>query len=447
MSKTDLTKGSILKNLIYFSIPYLISCFLQTFYGLADLFITGQFNGAATISAVSIGSQVMHMITVIIVGFAMGTTVLISNASGAKDDKKIKNSIGNSIILFVVVALVMALTCIVGIDYILKLLSVPPEAIDGTRQYLYVCFVGIVFITAYNVICSIFRGIGNTKTPMYFVAIAGVINIGLDYMFIGSFKMGAFGAALATIISQALSVIMALLYSSKKVPEIKIKKENLKVDKYIVRNLLKIGFPVAMQDGFIQIAFLVITVIANMRGVEVAAAVGIVEKLIGFMFLVPSAMLSAVSTITAANIGSNTKERGRKALCAGVAICILSGVFFTIVCLLFAEDILRMFAREEEIVILLGAQYLRSYVFDCIVAGVHFCFSGYFCAYNKSWISFVHNIVSIILVRIPGAYFASVMFKESLLPMGMAAPLGSLLSAIICVAAYVIIAKRDKEFV
>lgn len=445
-NKFDLTKGSIVKNLLKFSVPYLISCFLQTFYGLADLYITGQYNGAAAISAVSIGSQVMHMITVIIVGFAMGTTVLISNYIGAKKRDMVKDTIGNSIVFFAVIATIMTVSLLVFTDCIIKYLAVPVEAVAGTKQYLLVCFVGVVFITSYNVICSIFRGLGNSITPMYFVAIAGVINIGLDYLFIGQFKLAAFGAALATVISQALSVIMALFYSINKVPEIRINKANLRIKRELAGNLLKIGFPVAMQDGLIQIAFLVITIIANMRGVEVAAAVGIVEKLIGFMFLVPSAMLSAVSTITAANIGANTPRRGKKTLYCGIGVCLISGLIFTIICLIDAENILRLFANEEETVILMGAQYLRSYVFDCLIAGVHFCFSGYFCAYNKSWISFVHNIISIVVMRIPGAYFASVMYPETLLPMGMAAPLGSLLSAIICVIAYIIINKKTDNY-
>lgn len=443
LNKIDLTTGNIFKNLIRFSIPYLISCFLQTFYGLADLFIAGRFNGASTISAVSIGSQVMHMITVIIVGFAMGSTVLVSRYMGAKNKEAVKKIVGDSVVLFMIIAILLTTMCICGIGGICNLLAVPKEALYETRQYLYVCFIGIIFITAYNVCCSVFRGIGDTKTPMYFVAIAGVVNIILDWILIGNFKMGAFGAAFATVISQALSVMLAMAYAYIKEPLLRLGIKDLKVELANIKELLQIGFPIAMQDGFIQIAFLVITVIANMRGVEVAAAVGIVEKLIGFMFLVPSAMLSAVSTITASCIGAGQSERGKKTLYKGILICIISGLIFTIICLFGAEEIVALFAHGEENVIVMGGQYLRSYVFDCIVAGIHFCFSGYFCAYNKSWISFVHNIISILLVRIPGAYFASIIFKDTLFPMGMAAPLGSLLSAIICIVAFVVIEKNN----
>jgi putative MATE family efflux protein len=271
---------------------------------------------------------------------------------------------------------------------------------------------------------------------MYFVAVAGVINVGLDYLLIGGFSMGAAGAALATVIAQILSVCMALLYMKLRMRAVSVCKEDFRPDSRTMRAILTVGTPVAFQDGFIQIAFLVITVIANRRGVDVAAAVGIVEKVISFLFLVPSAMLSSISAICAQNAGAGLHDRSRKTLFYGIGISVGFGLLFTILCQFQAENILLLFAREEETVITMGAQYLRSYVFDCMAAGIHFCFSGYFCAYQKSSLSFIHNLASILLVRIPGAYLASVYFPDSLFPMGMAAPLGSLLSSLICIGAY-----------
>ena len=185
MNKIDLTKGNILNNLIKFAIPYLISCFLQTFYGLADLYIVGQYNNADMITAVSIGSQVMHMVTVIIVGLAMGTTVLVSRYVGAKDSKRVGRTIGNSAVVFVVFALIVTCCTLLSVNQIIGVLEVPDAAISGTKSYLTICFAGIIFITAYNVLCSILRGLGDSKTPMYFVAVAGVLNIGLDYVLVG----------------------------------------------------------------------------------------------------------------------------------------------------------------------------------------------------------------------------------------------------------------------
>ncbi len=432
----DLTKGSVLRNLIYFSLPYLLSCFLQTFYGLSDLFITGQFNGADTISAVSIGSQVTHMLTVIIVGLAMGTTVIISRAVGAKKTDLAARGIGNTILLFAICSVLATISLILFTDGIIAAISTPPEAVLETKKYLIICFAGVPFITAYNVISSIFRGLGDSKSPMYFVAIAGVINIILDILFIGPLGMGAAGAAFATILAQAASVAFALLSLGRKKSGIPFSKQNLRFDRNILSAILKVGLPIALQDGFIQISFLVITAIANQRGVVAAASVGIVEKIICFLFLVPSAMLSSISAIAAQNAGAGQHKQGTKVLRYGITICISFGLLVSIICQLWAKPILQLFVHDDADVVRMGCQYLRAYVLDCVFAGIHFSFSGYFCAYGKAVASFIQNLLSILLIRIPGAYLASMFFPDTLFPMGLAAPAGSLLSALICVFIY-----------
>ena len=442
MKQQDLTQGSVGKNLLRFAIPYLLSAFLQTFYGLADVFITGQFNGAASITAVTVGSQVTHMLTVVIVGLAMGGTVSIGLAVGAKNQKAASRAIGNTTVLFALFAVAATALLLVGTNGILSILSVPEAAWQEARRYLIICFAGVPFITAYNVLSSIYRGLGDSRRPMYFVAVAGVFNVGLDYWMIGPLGMGAAGAALATVISQGLSVVLALVYLKRHMEGLSLSRGDFRIDSAMMGQILRVGLPVAVQDGFVQVAFLTITVIANRRGVEVAAAVGIVEKFISFLFLVPSAMLSSVSAIAAQNVGAGEHQRGRTTLYYAIGICVAVGLAVAVVCQFRAEAVLRLFAREEEAVITLGAQYLRSYVFDCAIAGVHFCFSGYFCAYQRSIWSFIHNLAAILLVRIPGAWLASVYFPATLYPMGWAAPLGSLLSAIICVAVFLVIRRR-----
>lgn len=434
--KQELTKGNIVQVIIRFAVPYLISCFLQNFYGVADLFITGQFNGAATITAVSTGSQIMHMITVIIVGLAMGATVSISHGAGAKDNQNVSKTIGNAVSLFLIFSLGFTILLLFLVDGIIGVISTPVESIGETRQYLMVCFAGVPFITAYNVIGSIFRGLGDTKRPMYIVFATGVINVVLDFLLIGPCGMGAMGAALATVAAQGLSVIVALILLKKGDNGIHLERKDFVFEKQILRNILTVGVPVSCQDGFIQISFLVITAIANGRGVVIAASVGIVEKIISFLFLVPSAMLSTVSAITAQNVGANEHKRGKETLKYGIFICLVFGLLAVVVCEIAAEPIMGLFAGNEHGVIEMGSQYLRTYVFDCLIAGVHFCFSGYFCAYGKASYSFIHNLLSIILTRVPGAYLASVFYPDNLLPMGIAAPLGSLLSAIICLILY-----------
>ncbi|MDO4942123.1 MAG: MATE family efflux transporter [Lachnospiraceae bacterium] len=439
----NLTEGSLVKNLVAFSLPYLLSCFLQTFYGLADLFIAGQFNGAATISAVSIGSQVTHMLTVIIAGLAMGTTITISQAVGAQNRKRAAKAIGNTVVIFFIFAMIATLGLLIGTNGIIGILSTPPEAVDQTRQYLMICFAGVPFITAYNVISSVFRGLGDSKSPMYFVAIAGVLNIILDYALIGMFHMGAAGAAIATVASQAVSVVIAVFALRRFELGVRFGRKDLKVQKSVFEMILKIGIPIAAQDGFIQVSFLIITAIANGRGVTAAASVGIVEKIISFLFLVNSAMLSSVSAIAAQNIGAGKRNQAKKVLYYGILISVSFGIFATVVCELFTTPIIGLFVKNDPAVVVMGVQYLRSYIFDCIFAAVHFCFSGYFCACGRSVYSFIHNMAAILLVRIPGAYLASVFFPATLFPMGIAAPAGSFLSAIICVVMYSYMEKAD----
>ena len=355
----NLTTGSVFKTIVSFSLPFLLSYFLQTLYGMADLFIIGQFYGVDSTTAVSIGSQVMHMLTVMIVGLAMGSTVLIGRAVGAGDSKQASLAVGNTAVLFLSLSVLGAVLLLWAAEPIVSLMSTPAEAASGTARYLTICFLGIPFITAYNIISSIFRGMGDSKSPMYFVAVACAFNIGLDYLFIGGCGLGTAGAALGTTLSQTISVAVSLFIVQKRGMIPGICAADFKPQKKMMGGILKIG---------------------------VAASV-----LMQFA----------------------------------------------------AEGAVGLFTAQEEAV-RLGGQYMRGYVWDCIFAGIHFCFSGYFCAYGRAGISFVHNLASILCARIPLAYLASRYFLDSLFPMGLAAPTGSLLSVIICIGAFVWMEKQNR---
>ena len=437
----NLTKGSVFKTVVYFSLPYLLSYFLQTLYGMADLFIVGQFNGVDSITAVSIASQVMHMITVMIVGLAMGATVMIGRAVGAGKHEEVSTVIGNTIALFMVLSVIIMIVLLMVVKPIAAVMLTPPEAFGETVIYLTICMIGIPFITGYNIISSIFRGMGDSKSPMYFIGIACAANIVLDYLFIGVFKLGAAGAALGTTLSQSISVIISLTFIRKRKMGISLSRKDLKPKTEVILNLLKVGIPVALQDGFIQISFLIITIIANNRGLNDAAAVGIVEKIIGILFLVPSSMLSTVSVLSAQNAGAGKHDRARQTLWIGILITVVFGTISAVVMQFTAGSVIGLFTDNTK-VILLGGQYMSSYVWDCIFAGIHFCFSGYFCAYGLSGISFIHNSISIICARIPLAYLASIYFADTLFPMGIAAPVGSIVSVVICISVFIWLSKR-----
>lgn len=501
MAQHNLAKGDLFHNMILFSLPYLLSYFLQTLYGLADLLIAGRFNGADVISAVSIGSQVMHMVTVMIVGLAMGTTVTIGRFVGAEDEDGIRRAIGNTITLFAMIA-VLATCVLLGLTQpIVQLLSTPPEAVPGALAYLRICFAGIPFIVAYNILSSIFRGMGDSRSPMLFIAVACALNILLDLLFMGPMQLGAAGAALATVVAQAASVAFALVGIRKTTVRrrqhgtVDVRNASVDVatekskgsqgqaseavtssngstgaeaagtrtkakqnevwwaaaradrsawwDPAMLHQILSIGLPIACQDGFIQISFLIITVIANRRGVDISAAVGIVEKTISFLFLVPSSMLSTVSTIAAQSIGAGDPARARQTLRYGVGLASGIGLLFAILFQFISVPFFTLFTKDP-VVQALAVQYMCTYVLDCVVAGIHFPFSGFFSASGLSILSFIHNLCSVILVRIPGAWLATKLFPDTLYAMGLAAPAGSLLSALICIAFYLALRRKGR---
>lgn len=513
-----LTEGSIAGKLVAFSLPFLMANFLQTLYGMADLFIAGQFNGADVITAVSIGSQIMHMITVIIAGLAMGTTVLTARAVGAGKEREAGLCAGNSLLAFLIFSVFATAILFVFCPQIVALMHTPPEAVGETLSYLGICFLGIPFISLYNSVSAVFRGAGDSKRPLYFVAASCLVNIILDVFFMGPLALGSRGAALATVLSQAFSAFLAafVLFAcgkrgacggvggnhsgvggtrsasrgksgvsgdacggthagasggadggdgacsgthsgacggatggnggsrGKRGACVRILRGDFRMDAKVLKALLQIGLPVSAQDGFIQVSFLVITIIANSRGLSVAAAVGIVEKIICFLFLVPSSMLSAISALAAQNMGASLHARARHTLYAGMAIASAFGALFALAFQFASVPFVSLFTHDAEVV-QLGGQYLRSYVFDCFFAAFHFAFSGFFCAYGYSLLSFVHNTVSILLVRIPGAYLAAKYFPGTLYPMGWAPAIGSLLSSLICLGFYLLL-KRNGKF-
>lgn len=444
MNGKDLTQGSILGNIMTFSLPYMLAYFLQILYGLADLYVIGQYCGVDSTTAVSNGAQVMYMVTVVLIGLAMGTTVLTARAVGAKDDARARIVVGNTITMFACIAMVLmvVLLCLKG--WIVGVMDTPTEAVEGMEHYLTVCFIGIPFIVAYNIIASVFRGLGDSRSPMYFVAVACVANIVLDYLFIGFFGLGAIGAALGTTLSQMASVLFAFVSIRRHRGVMDVSKSHLYPRKDVIKNILKTGVPIAVQDGFIQVSFLVITVIANQRGLIDAAAVGIVEKFIGLVFIVPSAMLSTVSAVSAQNIGAGNMERAKRTLYVAMMITTGYGVVCAVVLQFVPQLAVGIFTDNPQ-VLAQGADYLRGYVWDCIFAGLHFCFSGFFTACGYAIISFIHNSVSIVCARIPLAWLSSILYPDTLYPMGLSTCTGSVLSCLICVGAYCWMKKKTAK--
>lgn len=422
-------------NVTSFLLPYILAYFLQILYGLADLFVIGRYCDVDSTTAVANGAQVMHFVTCVVIGLAMGTTVNTAHAIGAKDYRKASRVIGNTATMFLSLSVVLASVLLCSRHAIISLVDTPPEAVAGTGSYLAVCFMGIPFIMAYNVIASIFRGLGDSKSPMYFVAVACVVNIVLDFLFIGYMGLGTLGAALGTTLSQMFSVVVSLIAIRRHREVFDVHRDDFRPQRSTIKGILNIGFPIAMQDGFIQLGFLAIMVIANGRGVYDAGAVGIVEKFIGLVFIVPSAMLSTVSAICSQNYGAGKVDRVLQTLRCGLAITCAYALLMIAVWEMYPEVAVGIFT-DDQVVVTKGAAYLQGYVFDCLLAGIHFCFSGLFTACGYSIISFAHNFLSVVIVRIPLAYLASEMYPDTLFPMGLSTLMGSLFSVVICLVVY-----------
>ena len=381
------------------------------------------------------------MLTVMLVGLAMGATVSIAQATGRGAKKDASAAIGNTVTLFMSLSVVLLFVLLVLRGSIVSVMSTPEEAVSGTLDYLTICFIGIPCIAAYNILSAIFRGLGDSRSPMYVIGVACAINIALDFLFIGRMGLGPVGAALGTVIAQTASVALALVWLKSRRTNIHVKRSDLRPQPEVLGSILKIGVPVAVQDGCIQVAFMFITVIANHRGLVDAAAVGLVEKMISFLFIVPSSMGATVSALTAQNAGAGKGDRARQVLKDAMTISVVYGCLITALMWLVAPAFLGFFAKDAAVVAA-GTGYMRSYIFDAIFAGIHICFSGFFAAYGKSYIGFAHNVLAVALIRVPGAWLLSNAYSDTLFPMGIASPCGSILSAAICVVAFTVLNRR-----
>ncbi|HIS10581.1 MAG TPA: MATE family efflux transporter [Candidatus Avibacteroides excrementipullorum] len=431
MKELDLTKGSVPKVLMQFAMPYLLANVLQALYGGADLFVVGRFDDAASVAGVAIGSQVMQTVTGIILGLTAGITVLIGIATGARDEKKAAATIGSAVWLFAIIGAVLTLLMTVWHDTIATAMHTPPEAMTDTRYYLLICSLGIPFIIGYNVVFGIMRGLGDSRSPLYFVALACVINIVLDFVLVGGCHMRAAGAATATIASQGISFAAALCYLHRKGFRFPFTRRDIRLNGILSKRIIKLGTPIALQDALINISFLIITVIVNRMGVTASAALGVVEKLIVFAMLPPVAISSAVAAMTAQNYGAGLTDRMNRCLKSGIGMALVFGTAFCIYSQFLPETLMGIFTNDAP-VIELGAEYLHGYSIDCIIVSFVFCINSYFSGQGNSLFPMVHSLIATFLFRIPLSWIFSHIAPTSLFPMGFAPPLATMVSLAIC---------------
>lgn len=431
MNKNQLVNGNISTTLLKFAIPFLCASLLQALYGAADLFVAGQFADSASVSAVAIGSQVMQTITGIVLGIAMGCTVSLGQCVGARDERNAARTIGCSVIVFLILAAVLTPVMLILSNYAVAVMQTPQEAVAETKNYIIICSCGIPFIIGYNVVSGIFRGLGDSKTPLYFIIIACILNICLDFLFVAGLGLGAGGAALATVIAQGISFLCAYTYMLRKGFPFEFQKSDLAYDRIKAKKLFQVGLPLALQDALVNVSFLIITAIINTLGLTASASVGVVEKIIVFAMLPTSAFASAVAAMTAQNIGAKRDDRAKRCLKWGIAFSLVFGTFFCIYSQLFPQTITSIFTADPK-VIFQASGYLRSYSIDCILVCFVFCINSYFSGSGNSAFPMLHSLIATFLVRIPVSYGMSKIAGASLYRIGLAAPLASLVSIVIC---------------
>lgn len=440
----DFTQGDIFLPLLRFSLPILAALILQTAYGAVDLWMVGKFATPADVSAVSTGSQLMHTITCVVTGLTMGTTVMLGQTLGQGKTQEAGGIIGSSVALFSLVAALLTAFTVAGADWLSGVTRAPVEAVGQTVAYIRMCGAGLFFITAYNVFGSIFRGMGDSKTPLMTVAIACAVNVAGDYFLVAVLGLGALGAAIATVVAQGVSVIVSLLVVSRRGLPFPFSRKDIGLPAARVGRILRLGCPVALQDGLVSVSFLVILAIVNSLGLVASAGVGVAEKLCGFIMLVPSAFSQSVTTFVAQNVGAGQLDRARQGLSRGILVSLCFGLvigWFSF----FHGMVLTSFFNKDPIIAAAGAEYLKAYAIDCLLTAFLFPFLGYFNGRGSTGFVMVQGLVGAFGIRIPVSFFMSRLVPVSLFQVGLATPCSTLVQILLCGGYFFWLRRRDKR--
>lgn len=429
--ESSFTEGKILAPLIRFMVPVFLAMFLQAMYGAVDLLIVGKFARSVDVSAVSTGSQIMMTITNLVTSFAMGTTILLGQRIGEGRGREGGQVIGSSICLFGVIAGAFTILIPLFSRQLSAIMNAPEEAFSETSSYIRICGFGSLFVISYNLIGSVFRGIGDSKTPLMTVAIACVCNIAGDMLLVAVFHMGTAGAAIATVAAQMISVVISLLILRRRRLPFQVERSDLHFDGRIIRKVTALGVPIALQDFLVGISFLVLLAIVNGLGLIASAGIGVAGKVCGFIMLIPAAFMQAMAAFVAQNFGAGKYGRARKALVYAIAVStMLAVVMFAIT--FWRGSLLSGIFANDSAVIYASAEYLKAYAIDCLLTCFLFCFIGFFNGLGMTRFVMVQGIVGAFLVRIPVAFFMSRQVPVSMFHIGMATPCSTVLQVLLC---------------
>lgn len=424
MKQNNLTDGGILKTLLLFAVPFLIANILQSLYGAVDLFVIGRYCGAESVAAVSTGTQVTQIVTSLITGLTLGSTIIIGQYMGSRDYECVKRTIGTTLTVFAIVAVILTVVMLAFERPLLTLLRTPEESFEFTVQYVAVCAMGNIFICGYNAISAILRGYGDSTRPMIFVGIACVINVVLDFIFVKYWGLGVAGTALATVMSQAVSMTIAIVYLKKKQFLFDFRPSGFRPEWDIVKKLARVGIPISFQEMMVRISFLYLMTVMNNCGVYAASVVGISSKYDVFAMLSATSMANALAAITAQNMGAGKQERARRSLWYGMSFALCASFLFWLWAQWSPQSMIGVFTDDVN-VIAAGIPFFRSCSYDYIAVTVVFCLNGYLNGRQKTVWTMVSCSAGALLLRIPMVYLFGRYFTEDLGMLGKIAPIVS----------------------
>ena len=441
--KADFTKGNILKKLVAFMMPVLGALILQAAYGAVDLLVVGRFGSTSGLSAVSTGSQVLNLVTFVVIQFAMGITVLIARYLGEKRPERIGAVIGGGAVVFTMMSVALFIAMVGFARPISVLMQAPAEAVDLTASYVRICGAGIFFIVAYNLLSAIFRGLGDSKSPLLFVLVACIVNIIGDLILVAGLHMDAAGAAIATVTAQALSVVFAVMLLLKKDLPFAITKKDFRLNPQC-RKFLKIGLPLALQEFLTQISFLALCAFVNRLGLEASSGYGVACKIVNFAMLVPSSLMQSMASFVSQNIGAGKKKRAKQSMFTGIGVGLAVGcVVFVLV--LFKGDVLCSAFSTDAAVIRNGFAYLKGFAPETLVTAILFSMVGYFNGNNKTVWVMTQGLIQTLLVRLPLAYFMSIQPNASLTKIGLAAPVATTVGIFLNVGFFIYLNRAEQR--
>ncbi len=441
--KQDFTTGSIPKKMIGFMLPILGALVLQAMYSCADLLIVGRFGTTAGISGVSTGCSIINMTTFVITGLAMGVTILMGRYIGEKRNDRLGDVIGGAVFFFTILTIVLSAVLLIFARPFARLMQAPEEALDLTVTYIRICGGGFIFVVAYNLISSIFRGLGNSTLPLVFVAIACVVNIFGDLLLVAVFKMNVAGAAIATVSAQAVSVILSLVIIKKRQLPFKMTAKNIRPNPEIGR-FIKLGAPLAFQELLTQFTFLALNAFINNLGLDASAGYGVAQRIQTFVMLIPSSIMQSMSSFVSQNIGAGEKKRAKNAMRFGMLFGGCIGVFVGTGVFVFGDLVSGIFSTDPA-VIARSFEFLRGFAPEAVVTSFLFSFMGYFNGRGKSMFVMIQGLAQSFIVRLPMSYFMSTRPDASLTYIGMAAPTATVFGIILCLIYFVSIEKKEKE--